>query len=266
MLLPFSDMRQSLSKRKFMNELETFWNDILFTFGRITIASMFLPIIIGFLYIKNWGKAIYVAFFYCICTLLTNIFEQVLVYLIDHNTDFFLPYLNYWEIDNTFFLAILYYLKDFLIIGWFFSLILPFGSSNKYILWISWLLAFASFFNYCFIEGYKVYGVFNPTADAFFMIILPLVYLWFSQKQSLRIPLRKNPYFWICIGLVVPNLFTLFLYFTGSAIYEKDFVLYAKLYSIKNLFEIISQFLISYGFINSYNIRFIEPSEENAPA
>ena len=242
-----------------MVPIEEAWNEFLITFGRIATITMLIPVVVALFFKPLWNKALRVAFLYVLFSFLINALDHALIWAINNYTDFFRPALTYWKIDNTFFFTILYYLKDFILLGWFYSLIYPHPQQQKYIFRLAMLLAFMVTINYCFIEGYQVFGVFNPGADALFCVIIPLIYLWSSRQQSLRIPLKKNPYLWISLGILLPSMLSLFLYFSGNYIYESDFILYVKVYSIKNFFEIIGQQLIAIGFFHARYTRFITP-------
>ena len=217
---------------------------------------MILPIIVALRFRKHLNKPLYIMLGYFIMTFLINILEQLFIWSSGQYYQQLKPFLDYFAITNTHFLSIFYYLKDFLLLGWFFSLVIP--KAHTIIKSGSLLLALAVSINYFFIEGYQVFGVFNPNVNILYVLILPLWYLWASQKQTLRIPLQNNPYFWIAIGLFIPNLLALFLYFTGDYIYDTNFPLYAQLVSVKNTLEIIGFLMVCKGFSLSRFHRFIE--------
>lgn len=240
-----------------MTPLENSWNDLLLLFGKVTTIAMLIPVVVALSRKALHNRPLRVIFWYCLLSFLINAFEHTLIWAVNTYTSFFRPALDYWEIEYFFFLTILYYLKDFLLLGLFYSLIFPIQPFNRFILWSGRILALAATINYLFIDGYNVFGVFNPLTDAVFIVALPLLYLWFSQQQSLRIPLKKSPYFWISLGLLLPNLLSLFLYFTGDYIHRTAFILYAKFSTIKNAFEIAGQILIAIGFLHARYARFI---------
>ena len=117
--------------------------------------------------------------------------------------------------------------------------------------------------NYLFIEGYLVYGVFNPTADAVFAFALPLIYLGYLYRLDTMVPLSKNPYFWISLGLVVPNLISLIFHFVGNKLLETDFILFAKLTIAKNGITVIGHILIAIGFYYARYVNFLSPVDAN---
>lgn len=249
-----------------MSTIEQAWNDFFIQFGRITIATMIIPVIVALFYKKQWNRPLRVAFIYCLLTFGINLFEQVIIWLINNYTAFFLPYLKRWSIGNTFFLIILYYLKNYLVLGWFYSLIFPIVPFNRYIIWAGRTLALVAIINHCFIEGFRDLGVFNPIINSVFMTVLPLLYLWVSQKHSSRIPLKKNPYFWISLGLLVPKVVVFFQDLAGDYIYGSDFILYVKVQTAVNSLEILGQVLIAIGFVHSRYARFIELPDDKAPS
>ncbi|MEM9917321.1 MAG: hypothetical protein AAF990_04455 [Bacteroidota bacterium] len=237
--------------------LEIDWNNFYVFYGRITIAAMILPVLAALLFRRYWNRALYAAFWYFLMTFLLNVSEQIFIWSTGAYYESFKPFLDYFQITNTNFIKIFYYLKDFFFLGWFFSLIFSSSRLRSSVKWVSLLLILATSINYLFIEGYQGHGFFNPVINALYVILLPILYLWISQKSSLRIPLRKNPYFWISIGLFLPNLLALFLYFTGDYIYTTNYPLFVILSSIKNTFEMIGLVMVSFGFVNARFARFV---------
>ncbi len=233
------------------------WDNFLVTVGTVTTFFMVLPIVLGLMYAKYWNKPIKIAFIYCFATILVNIIENIFIWGVYNYEAVFLPFITYWQLENTFFLLILYYLKNFLLLGWFYSLIFPKAPYDDYIWKVSLFCIFVILTNYLFIEGYHDMGVLNPMLDTTFMVLLPLIYLWCSQKESLKVALKKNPYFWISLGLLIPNLIGVLHYLTGDISHESNFTIYVIFQTTKNLFEIIGQILIAIGFAHSYYARFI---------
>lgn len=240
---------------------EIFWEDFFLLIGKITIFAMMIPIMVAIAKRKDWNTPIKIAFYYCLTTLVISMIVQSFIWLTGAYTELLLPFLDYWKIRNTFFLQILFYLKNFLILGLFYSYVFPLKKIKNHIFFLGKILAFFALINHMFIEGYLIHGVLNPSLNAIFVFIVPLIYLWFSQKHSIRIPFRKNPYFWISLGLFLPKIFGFFLYVSGNYISESNITLFYKLYSTKNLFEIIGQILIAIGFAHSYYARFIKIAE-----
>lgn len=243
------------------------WNAFLILSGQLFVAAMLIPIITALIFRKEWNKPLEVFFWFLVVGLIGNLLELGFIWAtkIENYYHVFEDWLKEWEIYNTNFLSIIFYLKDFLLLGLFYSLIIPVKKLSRIIFWSGLIIALAALLNYCFIEGFREFGVINPGADAIFIALLPLLYLWLSQKQSLRIPLSKNPYLWISLGLLIPNLLSLFLYFTGNYVQKNDFILYAKFFVAKNAFEIIGLIFIAIAYAYARYVRFIDiPGEEDA--
>jgi hypothetical protein len=240
-----------------------YWEEILQQGASITIATMIVPVIVSLFYKKYWNRALLAIFWYYLATLLLNLLEKLIMWACRQNLDVCIPILDYWEITNSHWLSILYFTKDYIFLGWFFSLIFPDKRLRKIIKWTTIFIALASVINYCFIEGYKGFGVFNPAINMIYVFSLPTIYLWYSQRESLRIPLKKNPYFWISIGLLIPSLMVLFIYFSGDHIFESDFRLFVILKCIENVFAILGFGLACIGFSRARFARFITTEDSS---
>lgn len=236
--------------------------DLLIAFAKIILIAMLVPIFIAIVYRKEWNKPLFVAFLFCLLTFMVNFLEQIFLWLAGNYTEMVIPFLDFFNIKNTFFFTVFYYGKDYLILGWFYSLIITTKNNlNKTTLWVSYTLTFIMLINYLFFNGYDDPGVLNPTLNAVYVVVLPLLYLWFSQKESLRISLYKSPYFWISLGVFIPNLLGLFIYIIQPFAQSTDYILFIRLKVIKNIFDLLGFGLISYGFTKSRYARFIEDND-----
>lgn len=240
--------------------MEDFYNGLLILTARINISIMLLPIVVAIFIRKEFNKPLHIFLIYCLVTLAINLLEQAFIWGVTKYYEQCKTYLVYWNIGDTNFLQILYYLKDFIFLGWFYSLLVP-KQYNISIKWIAALLSLVATINYLFIEGYNVYGTFNPAADAIFSFALPAFYLWFMYRENLSFPIKKNPYFWISFGLIFTNLIGLFLYLVGDTIYGDDFILFAKISIGRNIFDMISQMLLAIGFWHSPYAKYVTPKQ-----
>ena len=231
-----------------MTELENYYNQIYILFGEVITAIMIIPIMIAVLRWQKLNKPLRTFFTYVLIVLLLNIFEQsIIYYTTKYYNRIFKPYLDYWDIGDTSFFQIFYYLNSLFFLTFFFSQLLP----KKYSRWItniSFVLILAVIINYLFIEGYKVFGTFNPIVAVAWGFILPAFYLWYLFKNELHFPLNKNPYFWFSFGLVFVNLIGLFLYLIGGFMHGSDFIMFTKISITKIIFNIISYALFALGF------------------
>ena len=231
-----------------MTELESYYNQLFILFGRLNIAIMTLPVIMALVRWKYLNRPLRVFSIFIFLVLLLNLVEQLIIYVTTkYYHTFFKPYLDYWEIIDTSFFQILYYLNYLVLLALFYTLIMPKVFQNK-IKIVAITLVFGIIVNYLFIEGYKVYGFFNPLIAAVWGIVLPGLYLLYLFDNMLHFPLNKNPYFWISFGLIATGIIGLFLYLAGNAMQERYLIMFFRVSIARNIFDIFGQILISLGF------------------
>lgn len=242
-------------------EVSTDWHSTLQYLGQISLFTILIPIFTAFCHRKYWNKPLKIAFLYCMATLGVNLIEQGFIWAVYTYADFFLPILNDWAITDTRFLQIFIYLKNFLLIGAFYTLIFPIKKIKKWIKRVVAVFTLIALIYYLFIEGYQRLGTISPLVHNLFILgflgFLPVYYFWISQMESIRIPLRKSPYLWISTGLMIPNFIGLLLFGIGEHLYAHDFIIFCQFFSVKILCEIIGHLLIAIGFSYAYYVRFI---------
>ena len=67
-------------------------------------------------------------------------------------------------------------------------------------------------------------------------------------RANLSLPVRHNPYFWLSLGVIIPNLLGVFFFLIGDAVHQEDYKLFTALSSFKNGFLILGQLLMGIGF------------------
>ncbi len=127
-----------------------------------------------------------------------------------------------FDISDTHFLQIISTLKKFLLLGWVYSVLLK-GELGKFIKYFSLFLILFALIDYFYITGYKAPGVLM-TIVGFFMVLWPMLYLWFLYHQHNRISIYKIPYFWFSIALIMAHILGLLFYFVGEKVYKIDFI------------------------------------------
>lgn len=237
-----------------MSVEEEYWYDLLVVLSKYCTMMELLPIVIAFIYRKYFNDILKVFFFYALITLLLNSFEQFLIWISEFKDGY---YFEMFGLENTFFIQVFFYLKNFILIGWYYSLIFSSKTHKKTIQYITTVLTCFTVI-FLFLDGYKQFGLLMPCLNSIFLIVIPLAYLWESQKNSIRISLVKNPHFWLSIGLIVPNVLLFFLYPTGQYIYETNSLLYWQLNTFRLLTFILGIIFISIGFSRAYFARFIK--------
>jgi hypothetical protein len=222
----------------------------------LLIGIILSSIIAIFAALWNWkqlSNALKIFFYYCVCGTFLNIFIQAIISFMP----FFKRILNPLGIENTSSFDFFFFLRNFLLLGLFFSLLL---APRKIAVWVRYVgigLAVACTINYLFIEGYKGFGVFNPTVDAIFCFAVPLIYCWYLFQQDDLVPLAKNPYFWITIGQLMVALVGFFFFFAEDKILKTDENLFNKLAIARNILMIIEQGMYAVAFYYAKNAKYV---------
>lgn len=240
-----------------MSPEEEFYNKLFIQFGQVTVAAMFLPVIVALVHYKRLNRPARIFFCYLIVAILANLLEQAFIWSVNHQTDFWMPFLTRWGIGDTNFLGILSYLNDFILLGWFFSEAIAAPAFGTWIRRAAALFAVFAVIDYIWITGYNVTGVLTPTLDGFFASILPLMLLGYMVRRDHRVSIYKIPYFWFCCGLMVAHLLALLFFMAGEKIYDTDFKLYVQLYLTGNVLNIIAQLLYAVGFRRARMLRYL---------
>ena len=247
-----------------MDQTIKYYNTLLVYSGKILIILQIVPLILGFLKWKHFNKPIKVFWTFCFVYFLLDIFVQILVWLLSNYYDFFKPIVLKFQIKDFSFINILYYMNNFSLLGYFFVLVLKPNRISDWIKWVSIFLFFTSIINYLFIEGYNVVGVFNPTSDALFCFILPSIFMWYLFTQDGKVPIAKNPYFWINLRLIIPNLVALILQFYGNKIQSTDTILFLKISLAKNAIWILGLIFLTIGFYYARYTKYL-PQKTTIP-
>lgn len=230
--------------------------------GKITVAISCIPIITGLYRRKALNQPLFLFLVFKILSLCVNLFEQLIIWISITNYKWIEPYLSYFDIQDTSFIGIFFYILSFIFIGKFYYLLLGKENKGNIILWVSYLLLFCCIVNYLFIEGYKVYGKFNPAVVAIFSFTSAVYYLYHLFRANLALPVRRNPYFWLSLGIILPNVIGIFLFIVGDVVHREDYQLFTTLSSFKNAFLIIGHLLMAIGFYHAPYTRFITLPDE----
>jgi hypothetical protein len=239
-----------------MTPQESAYNDLLTEIGQLTIVTMLLPVAVALVRYRQLNQPTRVFLGYLIATIGVNLIEQAFIWSVNTYTSFWLPYLTRWQIGDTHFLQILAYLKNFLLLGWYFGLVVP-ARLGRGVVGVSLALSLLALIDYLWMTGYNVPGVLTPTLNGVFTTSLPMIHLWFLVRQDQKVSLYRIPYFWFSAGLILSYLFQLLFFFLGEKIYQTDFLLYVKLSIAGNFLRVLSQVLFAYGFSQWKLLRYL---------
>jgi hypothetical protein len=236
---------------------EADYTKLFLLFGNITTAAILIPVMLAIWHWRYLNIPLKIIFWYRVFAITFNLLEQVFVTWVRAYRDISVPLLNEWNIHDTNFLTILYHLNTVFMVGWFYSLLLPSKPYGILVKRVSIGLLIGILINYLFIEGFRVYGIFNPNATAVFTFSIAAFYLFYVYTSHLMLPVGKNPYFWISAGLVIPYLIGFYLFIIGNFTHEEDYGLFVAISIIKNGFMIIGQIFIAIGFRHARYARYL---------
>jgi hypothetical protein len=242
-----------------------YYQNLIMFWQKITIIVSVIPLIIGRLKWRAFNKPLKIYWYFLLLAASFYVFEQLVVWGARNHREFLVPILNYLNIKNTHFINILYHLNNFILLGWFLYLLLTPNPIAKWLKRVSAVLVVTSLINYFFIQGHNVSGGYNSTLSALYCFIVPLIYMWYLYNQNNKIALVTNPYFWISLGLIIPNILGLFLYFAGEDLRKESIAVYARLYLAKNGIEIFAQFLTAIGFYYANKVRYLTNEKFHPP-
>jgi hypothetical protein len=240
-----------------MNVTEAYYNDLMILWGKITIGVAILPLLFGLFYWHRFNKPLKIYWWFLLIGIMPYFMEQFFVWSVNNYLEFWKPYLKQFNIESTNFLRILPQINNFALLGWFLSLVFRPNPLTGFVKGLSLLLVVVAMVNYLFIQGHNMAGGFNSTASALYCLLLPLAYMWYLYNQESKVHLVENPYFWISLGLIIPNLLGLFLYFAGDVLYRENFMLYAQFFLAKTGIEIIAQLLTVIGFHYAPKVKYL---------
>ncbi len=241
-----------------MNELDKYYSALVLLSGRGVIAISLLTLIFGLVYWRKFNKTLQIFWFFLLSALILYLVEQVFVWSVRRYTDFWMPFLNAYHIADTNFLRYPYHIINFTLLGWFLYRILLPRPVARWVKRLSILLVVLVTINYFFVQGHNMAGGVNSTLSSFYCFVLPLISMWYLYNRDGKVPLVHNPYFWINLGLIIPSLLGLFLYFVGDVLYKENFPLYIQLTILKNGIEMVAQVLTAIGFYYARNTKYLD--------
>lgn len=239
-----------------MEETQNFYNNILSIAGSITIYSTILPILFGFWKWKSLNKPIKLVLYYFLLLLFMEALERFFYWYASNYYEQIKVVLDKFQISDTSFLGITHALPDFIFVGWIFSFVL-YKQLGDNIQKISWFLFIFSIVIYFYIDGYNNIGVVNPTIDRLYLIIIPVIYLYYLSKSPPILSLWKNPFFLFALGLLLPNLLSFFLSFFGDKLEKTDFPAFVKFSIVRNIFTVFAQVFFIMVFYHARFAKFL---------
>jgi hypothetical protein len=240
-----------------MDEFQKSLNEILSLMGKIAVVAAILPILFGIINFRLLNKALKVLFWFCVIRLSVIVAIQIIVWAVNNYTDFFRPILTKLDIGSMDFMSVFAHLNNLIMLGIYFSIVIFDEKTRWGIKVLSIGLSLSVIINYLFIEGYKTQSLYNSTISNIFCFVLPCIHLWFIYGQSTKVPLYKNAYFWISLGILLPNLLGLIASFFGKKLDETDLTLFFMLDIGYCVLQIIGYLIIAFGFYFARYTRYL---------
>lgn len=240
-----------------MNKLEEEYNNILINFGLYSLFFIIIPIIFGIKKYRTLNKALVYILLFIVFEAIIELFLQGLIWISSTYLNLWLSIADLLNIDSTNFLSIFAYTNRFIILGFYFYEVLQNRQKAKLVLYASWLLMTIVTYDYFFITGHNNYSSFSQALLSFYGLLMALLHLKYLYTENNKVPLNKNPYFWISMGLLFPNIMTIWLELFGSYLQEADFILYCQVSICYIVFYCIGMLLIARGFYFSRYAKYL---------
>jgi hypothetical protein len=217
--------------------------------SRVATFLILLPLAVSFWQRRQLNSALKSVYLYFIILLVISIILQIILWAVDNYTDFFVPILTKLDIQDMSFISILEVINQLILLSWFYAHVFRNTTLSKTIQYTSGALIISCLINYFFIEGYNVPSIFNGSILSIYFTILPLIHFRFIfTNPSTQIMLRKNPYFWINLAILLRHIMGLFLQLAGKKMFTTDVPLFLVVNVADDFLQVISLILFAIGF------------------
>jgi hypothetical protein len=244
--------------------MKSLYEKLMLNSSSLIIFVSIIPIIAGLYYKKYLKRRNIGLFLNFLCFFIfIQLIERLYIYIGTYHTKLIMPFVNWAKVEDTNFFRIFYYLTSAYFLGKLYYNILKKDPIAPFIKWTAIIGSIAMIINYCFIEGYKVVGYFNPNFDTLFCMFMSGYYIWHLIKTDYQLSISKNSYFWISLGLFLLCSISLIFRFLGDDIYKNDYILYLQALIGKNIIDMFAQILYAIGFHYAYYTRYLHQETEH---
>ena len=165
---------------------------------------------------------------------------------------------EHFQIKTFDFTAFLNYLIKFVFIPLFLKDSVQNFTFKKVFQYLMWMLVIFELIQLLIFKSYQGYDSLSSTVkNLFFLFGAGLLLYRIYINASVSLSLNKNPYFWICLGLISPALSELFLELVFSKLYQTDPSSFYRLYLIRNASQIVGLTLLIVGVWQAKYLRFL---------
>lgn len=232
-----------------MNETEKYYNNLLVISGYFPTFFLLAPILLACWKWKQLTLPLRFFFWFCFWLLVFNVLVLLFIWSYTEHQSFWKSYLGNWGIENVLFSRIVFYFNDFIFLGYSYFLVLLPNKSKRFHYLLIALLCLLSCVIYVFVDGYQNYGSVGQIFKSVFVLIIVGICFWqlFTSKNT-KHSIRKQPFFWINLGLLIPVASTILFESVGDLLFQNDFVVYCKWHILNNAIEILGQIFFIIAF------------------
>jgi hypothetical protein len=238
-------------------DVATHYTLLFMLYAKIVIATMIIPIIVATARFAQLNRSLKIFWGYLSLDFLVAFAAQLFIWATKAYKDFFKPILEKLNIHDTNFISIFNYLTTFLLLGWYFHNVFESKRMQLLVKIITIILFFSTILEGFVWHDFREFSSINATIYTVFCLFMPSLHLWFVYNKMTIAPLSKNPYFWLNLGLILPNIIGLFLDIIGNQLFLTDKTLFYEIFIAKYYFVILAQLLYAVGFYFARYTKFL---------
>ncbi|MCU0339052.1 MAG: hypothetical protein MUE30_04150 [Spirosomaceae bacterium] len=222
-------------------------------------------ILLFYCYLQRETLQKHIPYFFWFCyglacySLLELLFVDVLLSSKFQFVNVLFPWLNtHFGVVDFNFTAFINYLIKFVFIALFLRDSFKSPTLKQTFQYLMWALVVFEVVQVVVFKSYQGYDSLSSTVKNFFILGgagLLLYYIYRAPEVTL--PLQKNTYFWICLGLFLPALTEFFLEFIFSKLYQTDAVSFYKYYLLRNASQMVGFTLLIVGVWQAKYLKYL---------
>lgn len=223
--------------------------------GQIGTYISFLPLIYGFIKIQIFRKPpyLYLLSYFMLGALLNWATSAFVEYATKHY-DEIKGVLTKWEIDDTFFVDPLYFLRNIIFLGAFTYFSIADQRLKRLVMYVSIALGFFVIWNSFWGETYKDYQAVGSTLDNLYKILLGgSIMYWIFQSTTSRV-LWKKPHYWFAMAIIVIGAISGLIDLLSNSMFKQTSVVFYQVHTLKNVFMMLAFVMFTIG------VHFVKPS------
>lgn len=172
--------------------------------------------------------------------------EIIFVFLVKKYPQDFIPLLNRYEIDDTFFISPLYYLNEILMFGFAYAYVIG-GKYFKPLIAVSVVLFLLEIANTIWLEGYKDSQPVGSFLFSSYNILLAILYIKQFYILKFRSKTKKDSFLVISWAILIQSAFSILIYILTKSLFLSNTVLFYQISIVRMIVEGLCILLMAYG-------------------